>query len=136
MNKDPLNDDKLVSNARHLLNQSVSELDADTSERLEAARRKALAQTECKQAAHRPALEQIGNMLTAPYAAIPRPVAMAASLILATGATVFWLNQASPLREDFVQALEDVAMLSTGDEPGLYEEIDFYLWLEGYEQRG
>lgn len=111
MSKDP--DNKFITQARQLLDRSVDEMESDTAHRLAAARKNALAGSSKQRAL---------------------PLAMAASLVLAVATVALLTSRTQPALDD--RTIEDMAMLGASEEPGLYEEIDFYLWLEGMEKRG
>ena len=110
-----LTEGKLVNSARELLDNSVQQLDADTEDRLKAIRKTAL---------QHPRIDK-------------RPVytsaALAASLLLAVGIGVLWLDAPHPAPGS---ALEDLTIVGSMDESGLYEDMDFYYWLDEAENHG
>jgi hypothetical protein len=110
-----LTEGKLVNSARELLDNSVQQLDADTEDRLKAIRKTALQQTHADK--------------KSAYAA----TALAASLLLAVGIGVLWLDAPRPAPGN---ALEDLIIVGSMDESGLYEDMDFYYWLDEAENHG
>jgi len=110
MNKDNsnLNDEKLVSKIRDALDDSVNRIDAETSQRLVAARKQALENS--------PKWLSLPKLFTA--------AATACSVLIAVVVVTTQLNK--PVDTDEVPAIELVA---TQDSIELYEELEFYTWL-------
>lgn len=106
MNQD---EERLVRHGRRLLDDSVECMDATTRARLEGARRRALAQT------RRPAW---------PY----RRVVVAAAAASILGAAVLF-SLPTEIREPD-RVLADLDILTTPEQIELYQELEFYEWLE------
>ncbi len=103
-----LNDEKLVSQVCEALDDSVSRINAETSQRLVAARQQALESSPRK-------------FGTAKFFAV---TATAFSILLAVIIVNTQLNQ--PLQGEGVEAIELIASQDTFE---LYEELEFYTWL-------
>ena len=103
-----LSDEKLVSQVCEALDDSVSRINAETSQRIIAARQQALASKPRK----------FGS---AKFFAI---TATAFSILLAVIIVNTQLNQ--PLHDESVEAIELIASQDTFE---LYEELEFYTWL-------
>ena len=99
-----------LDRARRRLQRSTEELDPDTLRRLRQARAAALGQADRK----------------APTRWMPwGGAALAASLALAV---LLWQPWAGP--PESPAALEDLELLAAEENLELYEELEFYLWLE------
>ena len=103
-----LSEEKLVSHVREALDDSVNRIDAETSQRIIAARQQALAKAPRKFA--------FPKLLTA--------AATAFSILLVVVIVNFQLNK--PLETEGVEAMELIAAQDTFE---LYEELEFYTWL-------
>ena len=103
-----LNDEKLISQVRETLDDSVNRIDAETSQRIIAARQQALTSA--------PKKFTVPKLLTA--------AATAFSILLAVVIVNVQLNK--PLESESVEALELIASQDTFE---LYEELEFYTWL-------
>lgn len=113
-----MKDDDFIQQASHILRASEQRVDGDTSARLVEARRKALAT---------PRLSRPGWIA---------PLALAASMLLALG---LWL--AVPDTRFIEQPAEtgvfdDMGLLTSQADPELYDELEFYLWLEKTNEPG
>lgn len=106
------NTDEFERRVRALLDADADALDPATRERLAAARERALAQ----------AREGSGSRRGWVWG-------LAASLVLGI-ALVLALRQG----EEAAPALDDLLVLSSGDEPEFYEDLDFYTWLAEQSQ--
>ena len=109
-------DQAFLHNARHLLDQSVDAIDEDTSSRLRKIRYQAL---------NNKAEKSYGFM---PYSAF---AATAAVLILTV---TVWLTQSPNINDELV--LEDMPLLTTGEELDFYQDLEFYSWLEEEQING
>jgi len=103
-----VNDEKLVSQVCDALDDSVNRIDAETSQRIIAARENALKRT--------PKKFSLPKLFTA--------AATAFSILIAVVIVASQLNQ--PVETEDTQAIELVA---TQDAIELYEELEFYTWL-------
>ena len=100
---------------KHVLDESVEDLDAHTLSRLKQARHRALDSASIH---HRPAwLLPTGGF------------AVAASVAVLT--VILWHGK--PVDQDMMQGFEDLELLSSGESLEFYEDLDFYTWLE-YEE--
>ena len=104
---------QFVNNLRKNLDHSLDELDAVTLARLKAARLTAL------ESRDRPAIWQ--NKMV---------MASAMSIFLVAG---IWLIQ-NPVVQDL--PVEDLQMLTAGEDLDLYRELEFYQWLEYQHEQG
>lgn len=110
MNKDNHNvdDENVISKVRDALDDSVNRIDAETSQRLVAARREALQQTQKR--------FSVPKLFTA--------AATAFSILIAVVIVTTQFNQ--PIETEDPQVLE---LAATQDTTELYEELEFYTWL-------
>lgn len=113
--------DDFLGQARRTLRASEQHVDEDTSARLAQVRRKALAT---------PRPSRLGRP------GWIAPLGLAASLVLALG---LWLAMpdtrlAEPLAETGV--FDDLSLLASQADPELYDELEFYLWLEKAHEPG
>lgn len=102
-----MNDEKLVSHVRDALDDSVNRIDAETSQRIVAARKQALATTESR------------------MFSFPKLMAVAATACSIFIAVVVLNTQLNQPQE--TEAIELIATQDATDE--LYEELEFYTWL-------
>ncbi|MCW8855462.1 MAG: hypothetical protein OQK76_09995 [Gammaproteobacteria bacterium] len=109
-------DQKLLDNARELLEHSVDAIDEETSSRLRQIRYQAL-NTRSKNL----------NWFT-PYSAF---AATAAVLLLTVSV---WLTQAPTINDELV--LEDMPLLTTTEELDFYQDLEFYNWLDDEQING
>lgn len=114
---DPERDDAIAARARALLDRASDELDADTRARLRAARLRAL--------------ERVGARRT-------RRAALAAAGVGAAAAAAVAALLLRPARETdsagaFAEAFEDFEILGAADDLELYDDLEFYRWLEENE---
>ncbi len=98
----------LTAALRRSLDQCRQEIDRESEERLAAARRRALSATEKKR--FRPTL-----------------LVPAAAMAMAAMAMVFTLKSRPVLPPDAEVA--DIEIISSGEDPDFYDQIDFYAWL-------
>lgn len=113
--------DDFLGQARRTLRASEQHVDEDTSACLAQVRRKALAT---------PRPSRLGRP------GWIAPLGLAASLVLALG---LWLAMpdtrlAEPLAETGV--FDDLGLLASQADPDLYDELEFYLWLEKAHEPG
>jgi hypothetical protein len=114
--RDP--DDEIARRARAALDRSIEEIDPATRARLVAARRTAL------EGLDQPRRDFAGRGALATAAAFG-----AAGLVLAAS---WWLRKpAEPIALE--GALDDVEILADGDDLELYDELEFYRWLDAEE---
>lgn len=99
---------------REHLDESTCALDADTRSRLRAARQAAL--------------RSIDQARPRPWAR-PLLLASAATLVLGVVLWTQWLPQ-SPLPPATGALADDFPMLASEEQLDLYEELDFYAWLD------
>lgn len=110
-----MNDEQsFVHNIKQTLDSSVEQLDVDISRRLRLARAKALESHSEKHSYWRPA----GGF------------ALAAMLVAAIGVWQFAGHMPGPGVTATPQAMEDFEMIATSDSLQLYENLEFYQWLE------
>ncbi len=120
-------DAQLIEGIRHRLDEEVDSLDSATLLRLAQARRLALA------AGPRPRWRRTIRLSTGPAGDWLVPAGALAS-ILAT-AVALTLMVAEP-GNGSARELDDVELLTAGEELELYENLEFYLWLQDREQTG
>jgi hypothetical protein len=111
MNQDShnMNDENVVSKVRDALDDSVNRIDAETNQRLVAARKNALEHSQKKFA--------MPKLFTA--------AATAFSLLLAIVIVTTQFNQPVEIEDG-----QSVELVATQDTTELYEELEFYTWLE------
>lgn len=122
-------DAQLIEGIRHRLDEEVDSLDSATLLRLAQARRLALAAA----AVPRPRWRRTIRLSTGPAGDWLVPAGALAS-ILAT-AVALTLMVAEP-GNGSARELDDVELLTAGEELELYENLEFYLWLQDREQTG
>jgi hypothetical protein len=104
-------DDEIARRARAALDRSADELDAATQTRLRAARRAAL------------------DALDAPPSVWPRRALLSASAAGLLFGVSWWLRTpALPVALD--DDLDDVEILAGADDLELYDDLEFYRWLD------
>jgi hypothetical protein len=108
-----VNDEKLVSQVSDALDDSVNRIDAETSQRLVAARKLALSLNESKWAPRKFSVPKL-------FAT----VATALSIFIAVIIVNSQLNQPTLGEEN-----EAIELVATQDAIELYEELEFYTWL-------
>ena len=108
-----VNDEKLVSQVSDALDDSVNRIDAETSQRIVAARKQALILNESKWA---PRKFSVPKLFTA--------AATALSIFIAVMIVNSQLNQPTLSEEN-----EVIELVATQDTIELYEELEFYTWL-------
>jgi len=110
-----MNDDQsFVHNIKQTLDSSVDQLDVDISRRLRLARAKAVESHSAKHSYWRP----VGGF------------ALAATLVAAIGVWQFAGHAPSPGVAAVPQAMDDFEMIAAADSLQLYENLEFYQWLE------
>lgn len=110
-----MNDEKsFTSSIRRLLDNSTEELDTDISRRLRLARSRAL---ECYGEKHS-------------YWKPAGGFALATTLLVAIGV---WQFGASERGNGMAQNMEDLELIASSDSLQLYEELEFYQWLDVIE---
>jgi Protein of unknown function (DUF3619) len=113
MSKQPQDEAAFLAQLRATLDQSVESLDPATRTRLAAARRKAVAEMGKQRLPHKPIML----------------LAMAASVaVLAVGVSLWW-----PTATGTMPAMDDLSLLTAGEEFELLEDLEFYRWLEATE---
>jgi len=117
MNKDDhnVNDEKLVSHVRDALDDSVNRIDAETSQKIVAARKSALALNESK--------------WTLKRFSMPKIFAVAATAFSIFIAVIIVNSQLNHPQLDSSGETEAIELAATQDSIELYEEIEFYTWL-------
>ncbi len=113
--------DAWTDSIRNELERSARDLDGATLSRLNQARQSALRST----TRARPARW-----------ALPATLATACALALAIGLWPRLLPDAVPVPTTQASSAEDFPMLAGGDELELYEELDFYAWLDAQPASG
>ncbi len=117
-------EEEFLSRVKTTLDASSERLDELTQARLSAARRRAV-----EAATHQERL-QIGEILSLRWLSQHRGlVATAATITLAT-AFMLSLNFSEPQTAVVTAQLEDLELLSSSDDLELYENLDFYLWID------
>lgn len=114
--KDP--NDPLVKQLKQSLDQQASELDTATLSALRQARAHALNVLESKQRWLKPNTIWVGGLATA------------ATLLIAL--LLVWPGE-NDISPEMVQGVADIDLLFDDDSIELYEDLDFYLWLEQQE---
>lgn len=110
MSMQPQDDARFLAQLRATLDQSVESLDPDTKACLAAARHKAVAAIAKPHLPHKPMVM----------------LAMAASVaVLAVGVALWW-----PSATATMPAMDDLTLLTAGEEFELLEDLEFYRWLE------
>lgn len=112
------NDDRLLRDIKKTLDQSNAVLDGDTLARLRQARHQALDAAETRRSPF---------VLWGPVTAMASVAMLSLSL---------WLYQAESAPVNMMAGLEDIELLAANEDIDFYENLDFYLWLEGQEERG
>lgn len=110
--------DRLPAGAQRLLDTSVAGLDAATRSRLNQARQRALAARGRRAPVWTPGWALGG---------------VAASVCVVVLAFVLWQGQPAGQPYD---ALADLEVLTASDQIDLYEDLDFYEWLDSDAQTG
>lgn len=108
-------DSELVRRARRELDRGVEELDEGTRLRLRAARLRALDALEGR----------------SPFGA--RAALAAGVCVLAVALVSAWWLRRLPHGTAFGDGLEDVELLAAADDLELYDDLDFYRWLDDAE---
>lgn len=110
-----MNDDQsFLNNIRQTLESSAEQLDADVTRRLRLARSKAVESYTEKQSYWKPA----GGF------------ALASMLLIAIGVWHFGGYERVDTLNGMSQAMEDLELIATSDSLQLYENLEFYQWLE------
>jgi len=104
-------DDAIAARARALLDQSVEELDPITRARLRAARMRALD-------------------VDATVRLRARRLAVAGAGALGLLAALSWWMRGANGPRALAEGFEDEEILAAGDDLELYDDLDFYRWLE------
>jgi len=110
MNKEQ--DQKLIQHVREVLDESVANIDAATLSRIRQARARALAQRPTRS--------------TDWFGLLSGAVATACVMVFAV--IIILQSPATP-----TTAAEDIDLISSSDNLELFEELEFYEWLEDYE---
>ena len=122
-------DAQLIEGIRHRLDEEVDGLDSATLLRLEQARRLALAAA----AGPRPRRRRMIRLSNRPAGDWLVPAGAFAS-VLAT-AVALTLMVAEP-GSGSAREVDDIELLTAGEELELYENLEFYQWLQDREQTG
>ena len=109
-------DQAFLHNARHILDDSVDAIDEQTTSRLKQIRYQALQSKPQK------------RHWLMPYSAF---AATAAVMILTV---TVWLTQSPNINDELV--LEDMPLLTTGEELDFYQDLEFYSWLDDEQING
>lgn len=123
----PASDARFVERVRRRLDDDVSAFDSETLSRLRRARQRAIAAAGKRSwwrapwAAHRPA----GDWLV-PAGAFASIAATALALTL----------MVSEPDDGIAREVDDLELLTAGEELELYENLEFYQWLGNHEQTG
>lgn len=121
-------DDRLVERIREHLDARVDDLDAETLSRLAEARRRALA------AAGKPrrrwTIPRPGDHRAADWVVPAGAFASVVATVLAL--TIMVAEPGNGLAKE----VDDLEMLTAGEEIELYENLEFYLWLQDRESTG
>jgi len=118
-----MNDDRsFTSSIREVLDKSTGELDSDVSRRLRLARYRALERCEEKHSYWKPA----------------SGFALATMLLVAIGVWQFGGNERGDERlnergSGLAQTMEDLELIASSDSLQLYEDLEFYQWLDVIE---
>jgi len=107
------NDSKTTNTVKQVLDTGADELDSATLARLRQVRKEALQQSPV-----------LGVRWWMPMSALG---ASAAAILLATWLTTTIAPQAH------VDGIEDIELLASADNTDLYEQMDFYEWLESQQ---
>ena len=121
-------DDKILNNARNVLDRRARDLDDRVVARLRAARMRA---TDMAERAHGENHTWAGGGLggSVTWARSVTGVA-AASLVVAVAVSFWSLNPAVPRNN-----LDDLEILAASEGPEFYQDLDFYFWLEERQTR-
>ncbi|WP_455376775.1 hypothetical protein [Kaarinaea lacus] len=116
----PVDEQLLLSAAKHTLDESVNNLDAETLDRLAAIRLRAIASANQgkKSSAFEKWIMPAGSFVTA------------AVLVVAV---MLW-SSASIKGPEPVAVLEDIKLLTDSEDLEFYQELEFYQWLAVNEQ--
>jgi hypothetical protein len=113
-----MNDEQsFINSTRQILDSSAEQLDADISRRLRLARAKALESYTQKHSFWKPA----GGF------------ALATMMLIAIGIWQFGGNERGNTLNGEAQAIEDLELIASSDSLQLYENLEFYQWLEVIE---
>ena len=113
-----MNDEQsFINSTRQILDSSAEQLDADISRRLRLARAKALESYTQKHSFWKPA----GGL------------ALATMMLIAIGVWQFGSNERVNTLNGEAQAIEDLELIASSDSMQLYENLEFYQWLEVIE---
>ena len=127
MKKDQSEQDFLLQ-VKKTLDNSSEQIDEITQARLGAARRRAI------EAGRSPAASSVRDFLPSWITRHHSLAATAATMILAAALTLTLY----PSRDRMVTTpqLEDLELLSSSDDLDLYQDLDFYLWMEDEQTKG
>lgn len=113
-----MNDEQsFTNNIKQTLDSSAEQLDADISRRLRLARGTALESYKEKHGFWKPA----GSF------------ALASMLLVAIGVWQFGGNEGANTDDGMAQAMEDLELIASSDSLHLYQNLEFYQWLEVIE---
>jgi hypothetical protein len=126
------NDDKLMKLSRQLLENSLDDLDDSVLARLRQSRQLAINAAAQQPDQSRKFTENISLLF--PNWLVPASSA-AAFAIIAITVSLFWI-QPLPEQNQISHFIEDVNLLSHHKELDLYQNLEFYLWLEGEDFGG
>lgn len=113
--------DELIKLSRQLLDDSLDELDDSILLRLRQSRQMAL----------KAAMQTSEKSSSLPVFEFPNWLApVSAGATFATVALTFILFGTQPLPQQAPNILEDIELLSQGEELEFYQNLDFYIWLE------
>jgi hypothetical protein len=117
-------DDKLLDDARTILDRRAEGLDDLVLARLRAARMRATEAADRRRDAGDWLGSAAGTGSSLTLSGMMGGL-VAASLVLALAVTVWLANPVVPGNN-----LEDLEILAAGESPEFYQDLDFYLWLE------
>lgn len=119
-------DDGLTSRIRDALEAGTQGLDADSVQRLRAARQAAVAVVESR------ASRQVGAGWWMPAGAFATAVFAVVALSLWQGR----LGDVASKNDVTLAAVEDIEVLAGGDDAAIAEDVEFYQWLDLIDEAG
>ncbi len=123
-------DDRLIERIRRRLDESVAELDEATLSRLAQARQRALS---AEPGHSRRARRWIRSLAVRPASDWLVPAGALASVVATVLALALTVSEPE---NGLARQVEDLDLLSAGEELELYENLEFYQWLDEREQTG
>ena len=117
--KQPVDEQLLLSAAKHTLDESVESLDQETLDRLAAIRLQALAAASSRKSRSSNWFMPAGGFVTA--------AALVAAVLL-------WTSQPAMEESAPMALIEDINLLTDSEEIDFYQNLEFYQWLAANEQ--